>query len=184
VSSDYVFDGENPPYREDDPVSPLSEYGRSKVEGEGIALQRPGAAVLRIPLLIGAGPTLEASGFVAQMRELLLAREPVELDDVLIRFPTWTRDVAHAIRFIMANAGTGIFHFSSLRGNTRYGSTLETARILGLPSDHLRPSDSEVPRLAPRPRNSQLQPARLRAMGYDRFTDPKDATREILAAFI
>ena len=34
-STDYVFDGlARSPYREDDPVGPLNEYGRSKLEGE------------------------------------------------------------------------------------------------------------------------------------------------------
>jgi dTDP-4-dehydrorhamnose reductase len=35
VSSDYVFDGaKDEPYVESDPVNPISEYGRSKAEGE------------------------------------------------------------------------------------------------------------------------------------------------------
>ena len=34
-STDYVFDGSaRTPYREDDPIGPLNEYGRSKLEGE------------------------------------------------------------------------------------------------------------------------------------------------------
>ena len=183
VSTDYVFDGETPPYREDDPVNPLSEYGRSKVEGERIVLERESSLVMRIPLLIGAAPTLEASGFVAQMKDLVLDRKLEELDDVLIRYPTWTRDVARAIRFLLSQPERGIFHFSSLRGGTRYGWTIEMAALLGVASDHLAPSQAVVPRIAVRPANSQLEPARLHAMGYRGFTDPIDAIRDILASF-
>ncbi|XP_028427068.1 methionine adenosyltransferase 2 subunit beta-like [Perca flavescens] len=34
ISTDYVFDGRNPPYGEDYSPNPLNVYGRSKVEGE------------------------------------------------------------------------------------------------------------------------------------------------------
>lgn len=34
ISTDYVFDGRNPPYGEDDAPNPLNVYGRSKLEGE------------------------------------------------------------------------------------------------------------------------------------------------------
>ena len=64
VSSDYVFDGAAAPYREEDERSPVNEYGRLKVEAEDLVLQREAGLVLRIPLLIGAGPTWETSGFI------------------------------------------------------------------------------------------------------------------------
>ena len=41
VSTDYVFDGAKPaPYREDDPLSPLGIYGRSKARGEQAVMER------------------------------------------------------------------------------------------------------------------------------------------------
>ena len=36
LSTDYVFDGKNGPYGEDDAVSPLSVYGKTKLEAEKI----------------------------------------------------------------------------------------------------------------------------------------------------
>lgn len=44
ISTDYVFDGRNPPYGEDDAPNPLNVYGRSKLEGERETLRHcPGA---------------------------------------------------------------------------------------------------------------------------------------------
>lgn len=40
ISTDYVFDGESPPYKPEDKVNPLNKYGLMKAEGEKIVLQQ------------------------------------------------------------------------------------------------------------------------------------------------
>ena len=39
ISTDYVFDGKNPPYRESDEPNPLNFYGKSKLDGEKVVLE-------------------------------------------------------------------------------------------------------------------------------------------------
>jgi dTDP-4-dehydrorhamnose reductase len=56
VSTDMVFNGEHAPYREEDPVAPLSIYGRTKAEAERAVHAYPRHMVVRLPLLFG--PTL------------------------------------------------------------------------------------------------------------------------------
>lgn len=51
-STDQVFDGAAASYAEDASVSPIHVYGRTKADGERIALAS-GAAVVRLPLLLG-----------------------------------------------------------------------------------------------------------------------------------
>lgn len=36
ISTDYVFDGTAPPYKEDAVPNPLNKYGKSKLEGENV----------------------------------------------------------------------------------------------------------------------------------------------------
>lgn len=38
ISTDYVFDGKNAPYKETAVPTPLNAYGKSKLEGEKVAL--------------------------------------------------------------------------------------------------------------------------------------------------
>lgn len=38
ISTDYVFDGQNPPFKVGDKTKPLNEYGKLKLEGEEIVL--------------------------------------------------------------------------------------------------------------------------------------------------
>lgn len=181
VSTDYVFDGEHPPYTEESPVSPLSVYGQTKVEAEAALAGRPLTTILRIPLLIGGGAHLSASGFIGQMVEAIRAGTPQELDDVLLRFPTWTRDVAGAIRFLIEKEAAGTFHYSNPRGATRYALTLETARIIGHSADHFTPSKKIIQRKARRPFNSHLNDAKIQELGYTRHTDFAEVVRTVIS---
>lgn len=180
VSTDYVFDGEHPPYREEHPVSPVSVYGQTKVEAESALAGRERTTILRVPLLIGGGPNLTACGFIGQMIHAVQLGEPLALDDVLIRFPTWTRDVAGAIRFLLEEGADGCFHYSGARGATRYAWTVETAKLLGLPHDHFTPAKEIIQRKARRPLNSQLNDDKIRALGYTRHTDVADVISTVL----
>lgn len=180
TSTDYVFDGDRPPYREDSPTSPVSLYGVTKVEAERVLAGRPRTAIVRIPLLIGGGATLEDCGFIAHMVKAARDRKPQVLDDVLVRFPTWTRDVAGALLFLARRGAEGTFHVSGARGGTRYAWTIETARVLGLPHDHFTPSHEIVQRKARRPLNSQLADDKIRALGYVQRTDFAEVVRTVL----
>lgn len=181
ISSDYVFDGEHPPHAEDAPRRPLSEYGRSKVRAEDVVLARPGSLVVRVPLLVGADASGAPTGFLRQLVEDLRARAPVIADDVLVRYPTWTRDAAAAIAFLIERGATGVVHYSGPDAVTRYGAFRVAATLLGLSHDHIRPSQTVVPRRAGRPRNSQLDTTRIRAMGFRTFTPLTQVLRAVIA---
>ncbi len=181
ISTDYVFDGLTPPYREDSPRRALSVYGQTKCEAEDVLAGRPQTLVLRVPLLIGGGPTLKECGFIGQIVESLRCADRQTQDDVLIRFPTWTRDVAAVLVYLLERRAVGTFHYSGLQGGTRYQWMLEAARALDLSGDHLIPSRAVVPRKAIRPANSQLCPDKIRALGYARFTDFATVVRTVMA---
>ena len=38
ISTDYVFDGKNPPYKINDKTNPLNKYGFSKLSGETVTI--------------------------------------------------------------------------------------------------------------------------------------------------
>jgi len=55
ISTDVVFDGrKGSPYVEDDPLSPVTDYGRAKAEAEGwVARAHPQALIVRTSLIYG-----------------------------------------------------------------------------------------------------------------------------------
>lgn len=183
ASTDYVFDGLHPPYAESDEVNPVNVYGQTKLEAESYVLARTSGVVVRMPLLVGAGETLAESGFLAEIWNAVRNKEEQRQDDVLVRFPTWTRDVANVMAWLVEHRHRGLFHCSALRGGTRYQLMQEFGDIVGESTTHLVPSTEVVERRAARPPNSQLQPGRLQKLGYHDFTDLADVIRDVVNRF-
>ncbi|MCX7818593.1 MAG: SDR family oxidoreductase [Kiritimatiellae bacterium] len=183
VSTDYVFDGDSPPYREDSPRRAVNEYGRSKIEAEDAVLTRPDSIVLRIPLLVGSGPTFESSGFLYQIVCALRSPAPQTADAVLRRFPTWIRDVAEAIGFLIGQGFAGVVHYSGEEAMTRHDMIRAAADVLGWSAGHIRPSSEVVPRRAARPRDSQLATDLIRRLGFSRFTPFAEVVRSFVNDF-
>jgi len=62
TSSDLVFNGLSPPYKEEDDPSPVNVYGEQKVMAEiGMKNRYPATIICRMPLMFGAsGPTAKS----------------------------------------------------------------------------------------------------------------------------
>ena len=72
ISTDFIFDGKNGPYDEDDEANPLSYYGLSKLKSEQV-LQKSNCkwAILRTILLYGTAENLERNNIVLWARNAL-----------------------------------------------------------------------------------------------------------------
>lgn len=168
ISTDYVFDGRNPPYGEDDSPNPLNLYGRSKLEGERETLRHcPGAVILRVPVLFGEVESVTESAVTSLWQKVQDAtEESCTLDHCFQRFPTDVRDVAAVCRKLAERARQdpsirGIFHFSGKEQMTKYEMAVAMAQAFNLPSNHLIPLTEQPAGSAPRPINSQLNCSRL-----------------------
>lgn len=161
-STDYVFDGGKPaPYREDDPVNPLSVYGASKLAGEQMARQHcPRHVILRVSWVFSE----YGNNFVKTM--LRLGRERPELRIVHDQrgCPTSARDIARA-SLAVAERMTGGFddwgtyHFSSTPPTTWFEfsrAVFDIAVELGrYTAPRLHPiTTADYPTPARRPSNS------------------------------
>ena len=179
ISTDYVFDGRHAPYRETDPVHPINVYGQTKLEAEAVVAGRPHTLVLRIPLQVGPRPASGRPGFVAQMLAQLDDPRPAAVDDVLVRVPTWSGDVANAVEFLLTRFAAGTYHVSSPQAGTRWFWTQELARLLGKSTAHLTPSSAIIPRRAERPVDGKLITDKLRTLGWDHYTPFADMVKQL-----
>jgi dTDP-4-dehydrorhamnose reductase len=181
ISTDYVFSGDNPPYGEDDRPAPVNYYGETKrVAEQRVAAVHPGAVLLRIPALYGNPPAPILSAMVAEGIQAATATARTPQDDVIVRYPTFTGDVAEVIRFLLATPVSGIVHASAGKPATRYAWALAIARLLGRPDAPIERAAHDPNRIARRPLNSQLSIARLRALGGPPLRDFTDVLPGLL----
>ena len=110
-SSDLVFDGQKAsPYVESDLPSPLSVYGRSKLDGE-IAVQQhlPEALVVRTSAFFG---TDDDYNFVVQTLRRLAAGEAVPTSGAVVS-PTHVISLADSVLDLLIDGAGGMWHLSS-----------------------------------------------------------------------
>jgi len=123
VSTDYVFDGgKGSPYLEDDPTGPLGVYGDSKLAGEMNSRFVPDHLIVRTQWLYG----LHGKNFVETMLRLAAEKDELAVVDDQVGSPTWTVDLARAIRALIENGCSGIYHAA----NSGYCSWNEFARAI------------------------------------------------------
>ncbi|MEM6265362.1 MAG: SDR family oxidoreductase [Bacteroidota bacterium] len=113
LSTDFVFDGNDGPYKETDATNPLSFYGKSKLASEQL-LKQAGIpyAILRTVLLYGYAPHTSRSNFVRWVKDSLEKQTPIRVVQDQYRTPTWVEDFALGIVSCLLKNQTGIYHLS------------------------------------------------------------------------
>lgn len=114
LSTDFVFDGENGPYKESDIPSPLSYYGGSKYEAEKL-IQNSNLenwAIARTIIVYGVVEKMSRSNVVLWAKSALEKGEPINVVDDQFRSPTHGRDLAKGCLLIAEKKANGIFHLS------------------------------------------------------------------------
>ncbi len=201
ISTDYVFDGSNPPYFPDSPVNPLNEYGRLKLEGEArvAAMTAAKAAILRLPILYGTVERLDESA-VTELASLLKKGQACKVDNWARRYPLHVNDVAAAIEKIIDalaprsggptasgqaaehRSGLPIYLLSGPVAYTKYEMLMIMAQTLGMDASFAAP-DAAPSKGAPRPKDCRMDTTLIEALGYKPRVDFESGIADALAPF-
>lgn len=113
LSTDFVFDGAEGPYTEEDLPNPLNVYGRHKLEAERLiqAASCPWS-IVRTILVYGIMADLSRSNIVLWAKNALEKREPIRVVNDQWRMPTLAEDLAKACLTIADRRAEGIYHIS------------------------------------------------------------------------
>lgn len=166
TSTDLVFDGLNPPYREEDPVSPVNTYAEQKaLAEEGILRRYPDAVVCRMPLMFGdPGPAGES--FIQPMLHAMQKGRELQLFVDEYRTPVSGRDAAHGIFLSLERIG-GIIHLGGPERISRYDFGRLLARVFHFSEAQCVPClQKDVPMPAPRSKDVSLDSSRAFALGF------------------
>jgi len=113
LSTDFVFDGANGPYKEDDIPNPLSYYSKSKHEAEKL-IQKSIIkwAIARTIIIYGVADEMSRSNIVLWAKSALEKGEPLKIVNDQWRMPTLAEDLAEGCYLIAKKGATGIYHLS------------------------------------------------------------------------
>lgn len=157
ISTDYVFDGKNGPYKETDRVNPLGYYGKSKLAGENaIIIADIPYTILRTNVLYGPAKKGRPD-FVKWVIEQLRNGNQIRIVDDQINNPTYLDDLALAALKSADMQKYGLFHIGGNELLNRYEFTLKIADFFELDKKLIIPiKTSELNQKAKRPLKSGL----------------------------
>jgi len=177
--TDYIFDGASPrPYREEDPANPLSVYGKTKWAAEQ-ALREEGGDHLLVRAQWLFGPA--GKNFIRTILEKARQGETLRVASDQVGCPTFSRDLAVAVRNLLGARARGTVHFSSEGETSWFGLARYVLERCGLPAALLSPARTrELPYPAPRPAYGVLSKEKYRAVTGASPRPWEEAVREYI----
>ncbi|KAB2848405.1 MAG: dTDP-4-dehydrorhamnose reductase [Ignavibacteriota bacterium] len=132
ISSDYIFDGKNGPYTENDIPNPLGYYGRTKLASENV-LKISGTknTILRTNVLYGTAK-YSRSDFVKWVVESVRAGKEIRIVDDQFNNPTFIDDLVQAINKVIELRKEGIYNIGGSEVLSRYDFTMIIADFFNL----------------------------------------------------
>ena len=138
ISTDFIFDGEDGPYTEEDIPNPLSYYGLSKLKSEQL-LQSHSVkwTVLRTIIVFGIGEKLSKGNIVLWAKGALEKGDSLNIIDDQFRAPTLAEDLADICILAAKKKALGIFNASGKDIMSIYEIVERIAKHYGSSTDNL-----------------------------------------------
>ncbi len=185
VSTDYVFDGDAPTgpdghrrgWSEFDALAPINAYGRSKAAGEQLVRETlPDHHIVRTAWVAGA----RGGNFVRTMLRVGRERGRVAVVDDQHGSPTFTRDLADAIRRLVVSGRHGTVNITNQGWCSWFELAAATFELADLDVELTPQPSSALDRPAPRPAWSVLEGTHAEAMGIGPLPHWREGLRALL----
>lgn len=145
LSTDFVFDGEKGPYKEEDVPNPLSYYAETKLEAEKLLeTSEMKWAILRTIIVYGIVDNMSRSNIVLWAKDALTKGQKINVVDDQFRSPTLAEDLAEGCIQCAEKKATGIFHVSGKDQMSILELVYRVADFWKLDKSLITPSKSET----------------------------------------
>ena len=167
ISSDYVFDGNNGPYTEDDHTFPVNYYGKTKLEAENMLRGMRRRFLIFRPNVLYGEDIFSKGNFFAWVYKSLLNGKSISVVTDQISNPVYVQNFVNAIfKCIIMNC-EGIYHFGSNDYISRYEFARNIAQIFNFELSLVEPIETKTlaqkvkSYIAKRPINSSLKTEKI-----------------------
>ena len=186
-SSDFVFDGlEKEPYTEKDILNPISEYSKSKVQGEKMVLEScKRSFVIRTSWLFGIG----GNNFNKQVINWSKSRNELNIVDDQVSVPTYSMDLAEFSWKLIQTGKFGLYHITNDGIASKYDQAKYVLEKIGWKGTLGRAKTADFNLPAKRPAYSKLGSSKVEKLlgekiptwqsGIDRFLEEMKENGEL-----
>ncbi len=163
MSTDYVFDGKNPPYKEEDETNPLNFYGKLKLEGEQyIRANLDHYVIARTTNVFGWDPDTPTPNFLMYLYQTLEQGKTFHAPSFLMGNPTYAGDLARAVMELIDKEQYGLFHIVGSGYINRYDWAIKFCEMAGLDKGKIVEVKTPSGNMVPRPLRSNLDTGKVR----------------------
>lgn len=169
VSTDFVFDGENPPdggYSEEEVPNPINWYGQTKYEGEKIVQgSNTHWAIVRIAYPYRA--YFKRNDFVRSIISKFQRGEKIAAITDHVMTPTFVDDIAGALETLILKNKTGIFHLVGSQFISPFEAAVLISDVFNFDKNLIQKTtrDGYFKDRAQRPFNLSLRNDKIRELG-------------------
>jgi dTDP-4-dehydrorhamnose reductase len=157
ISTEYVFDGENGPYDEDDRMNPINYYGKTKLLAENV-IQNEIKDYLIIRTTVVYGWDMDSKNFIMQLIKNLSENKTMKVPTDQISSPTYCPNLSEMIKECCDKNICGVLNLVGKDIMDRYSFAMKAAEILNLKKELLIPVKTKIlGQVARRPLNAGLK---------------------------
>jgi len=172
ISTDYVFDGKNTPYKEDDKTNPLNLYGKLKLESEKwITKHVPNYLIVRTTNVFGWDPNTITPNYMMSLYRSIKDTKQFNAPSFLWGNPTYADDLASAIIELCIKEENGVFHIVGSSYINRYDWALKACKIAGWNTSLINEIKDAPKNIVPRPLKSNLSTDKFRSLCKTELND-------------